>query len=276
MQVERYLEKIKCEKFIEVSLENLKQLQKNHLIEIPFENLDMHMKKPILFSLEDTYDRILNKSRGGYCVQLNSLFGWLLTRLGYHVSYLPCYIYNITTKRYSNLPIHIILMVKLDEKLYYVDVGTTRIIAEPIELRIDHVEKKTHGFYRFSLDGETYTLDRKGNNSNAEWIPQLKFILEPKELGFFKEMNDYVQTEEHPVLFHRSTVVIRFENGIRFLIGNRYTEILLGANCEETRKDEVLSDEQVRNYLKDKFNLEIDDSFVPVDTINSYFESLKK
>ena len=57
------------------SLENLKKLQKGNLKSIPFENLDLHMGRHFELSLEKAYNKVIKEFRGGYCLELNPLFG---------------------------------------------------------------------------------------------------------------------------------------------------------------------------------------------------------
>ena len=85
MNLDDYLKRLKCDQIREVSLENLKKLQKAHLCEWAFENLDMHMGKHIEFSFEKAYNKLMNKQRGGYCLELNTVFAWALKKLGYDI-----------------------------------------------------------------------------------------------------------------------------------------------------------------------------------------------
>ena len=50
---------------------------------MPFENLDVIRKVPIYLNLQRIYEKIVSRKRGGYCYELNGLFNWLLTELGY-------------------------------------------------------------------------------------------------------------------------------------------------------------------------------------------------
>lgn len=278
MDVEKYLQKINCTHLKEVSLKNLSNLQKSHLRKIPFENFDMHMNKSIDFSLEKSYDQIVNNPRGGYCIQLNCLFGWLLKKLGYDVWFIPAFFFNQTLNSYFKLPIHLILIVNIENKKYYVDVGTSRVVVEPFEIIEEKIQKRLYGFYRFKCKDKIYEFERKSINQNAQWIPTIKFKLEPKEFEYFREMNDYVQTDLHPSIFYRTIAVLSIENGIRYLIGNRYTEIVFGENFEENREDRILSIEDVRKCIKEKFGIILPDIefFKPVDNLDQYFATLGK
>ena len=269
MNVDNYLKEINCLECKEVSVENLKKLQSNNLKRFAFENLDMHMNRKIVFSLQDSYDRLMNRNRGGYCLQLNPVFGWLLKELGYLVKFMPCYIYNVGFKKWNRLPIHCIISVNLNNKLFYVDVGTSRSLKEPLEILPDAIQLQPYGAYRISqIEDDFYLVDRAKVNdyldskNNDIWTHQIKFKLEPEELEYFHEMNDYVQTPEHPTMFYRSFASIHTDNSILSLNGWNYLEMSFDGD-NETRKEHKLNTTEVKDVLKNKFHLNIEDSFTP-------------
>ena len=65
------------------SLAFLQRLQRAHVQVIPYENLDVLSGRPVSLDLGDLYRKIIVGGRGGYCFELNVLFGWLLRELGY-------------------------------------------------------------------------------------------------------------------------------------------------------------------------------------------------
>jgi arylamine N-acetyltransferase len=71
----------------EDGLAYLSQLQKYHLTEVPFENLSLHYSKrpTVSLDIDDLFEKIVKRHRGGYCMENNSLFGTLLQSLGFEV-----------------------------------------------------------------------------------------------------------------------------------------------------------------------------------------------
>ena len=49
----------------------------------PTENLDIMNRIALSLDPQDLYQKIVMRRRGGYCFELNALFGWLLRELGY-------------------------------------------------------------------------------------------------------------------------------------------------------------------------------------------------
>lgn len=96
VEIERYFDRIKLaesrrtynvrELSDEDALSNLDLLMKLHLTNIPFENLALHYSQERHISLHPAvlFRKIINsRSRGGYCMEINAIFGCLLRSLGY-------------------------------------------------------------------------------------------------------------------------------------------------------------------------------------------------
>ena len=68
--------------------DSLRRLQLAHLLHVPFEDLDIHIGRPIRLGIPDLFDKIVTRRRGGFCYELNGMFAWLLKELGFQVTYL--------------------------------------------------------------------------------------------------------------------------------------------------------------------------------------------
>lgn len=68
-------------------LKNLTLLQQHHLARVPFDSVALHYSPSRLLSLDpdDLFQKIVLNSRGGYCMEVNTLFGIVLRSLGYTV-----------------------------------------------------------------------------------------------------------------------------------------------------------------------------------------------
>ncbi|HYK47600.1 MAG TPA: arylamine N-acetyltransferase, partial [Parafilimonas sp.] len=74
MDVDRYLRRINYEGTREPNLTLLAALQKQHLLHVPFENLDIHYKTPIELNVPRIFEKVVHNKRGGFCYELNGLF----------------------------------------------------------------------------------------------------------------------------------------------------------------------------------------------------------
>src|SRR5438093_8691000 len=91
----------------------LRRLHHRHLLSVTFENLDIHLGRPIILDQELFYNKIVRDRRGGYCYELN---GWLLRELGFRVSMLSA---KVAGKNGGFSPDfdHMTLLVRLEEPL---------------------------------------------------------------------------------------------------------------------------------------------------------------
>ncbi|MCA9902820.1 MAG: arylamine N-acetyltransferase, partial [Anaerolineae bacterium] len=69
------------------NLDTLRALHVRHMHSAPFENLDIHLKRPIVLNEQHLYNKIVGRKRGGFCYELNAAFAWLLRALDFDVTY---------------------------------------------------------------------------------------------------------------------------------------------------------------------------------------------
>jgi N-hydroxyarylamine O-acetyltransferase len=88
MDVSGYLNRISYNGPRDVSVETLRGLHIQHLLAVPFENLDNHTGRQIILDEEKLIRKIVQERRGGICYELNGAFYALLRALGFEVSML--------------------------------------------------------------------------------------------------------------------------------------------------------------------------------------------
>jgi N-hydroxyarylamine O-acetyltransferase len=72
----------------------LEALHRAHLTRVPFENLDLHIGRPIAIDVERFVTKVVVDRRGGFCYELNGAFAWLLEALGYAVDRLEARVHG--------------------------------------------------------------------------------------------------------------------------------------------------------------------------------------
>lgn len=110
----------------EPTLQYLDELIKVHLERVTFENLDVLLNRRVSLDAEAVLLKVTGRGRGGYCYELNSIFGRLLKALGYGVclraARLRLRIPDDSAQR-TRLS-HMVLLVELaDGECFIVDVG---------------------------------------------------------------------------------------------------------------------------------------------------------
>ncbi len=70
MDTEAYLERINSYGSLAPTAETLRELQVAHLLAVPFENLSIHLKQPIVLETNAVFTKVVERRRGGFCYEL--------------------------------------------------------------------------------------------------------------------------------------------------------------------------------------------------------------
>jgi N-hydroxyarylamine O-acetyltransferase len=135
-QIDAYLKRIDYSGSLAVSLETLRALHRAHVFHIPFENLDIHLGRPISLELNDLFHKQVRERRGGYCYEMNGLFSAVLIALSFDVTRLQGrIIFGYDEVRPRS---HQISLIKLEGVDWVADVGYGgRGLLEPIPLELE-------------------------------------------------------------------------------------------------------------------------------------------
>ncbi|HEX4814352.1 MAG TPA: arylamine N-acetyltransferase [Nonomuraea sp.] len=85
--VDAFLARIGADRPARPTRDALFDLQERHVMTVPFENIDFHLRRPQLIGAAAA-DKIVFRRRGGTCYELNGLFAEVLRALGYRVDVL--------------------------------------------------------------------------------------------------------------------------------------------------------------------------------------------
>ena len=67
MDVQAYLRRINYCGELAPTAATLRDLHRAHMLAVPFENLDIHLGRPILLDGQALFDKIVTHRRGGFC-----------------------------------------------------------------------------------------------------------------------------------------------------------------------------------------------------------------
>ncbi|HEX8749010.1 MAG TPA: arylamine N-acetyltransferase [Pyrinomonadaceae bacterium] len=190
MNIKAYLERISYHGSLAPTAETLRELQVAHLLAVPFENLSIHIKEPIVLEDEALFAKIVERRRGGFCYEANGLFAALLRELGFDVAMLSAGVANAEGSFGPDFD-HMALMVSLEQR-WLVDVGFGDSFLEPLLLDDRGEQVDGECAYRILPDGAYLVLAQR--DDSGEWKPQYRFTLQPHEYADFAEMCHYHQT----------------------------------------------------------------------------------
>jgi len=107
----------------EPTVDVLAALQKQHLSTIPFENLDVVLRRPIRLDPESLQRKLVTARRGGYCFESNGLLFHVLRAMGFRNTALAA---RVLFER-PEFPLpprsHMLQRVDFDQESYLVDVA---------------------------------------------------------------------------------------------------------------------------------------------------------
>uniref|UniRef100_A0A8C4RT68 arylamine N-acetyltransferase n=1 Tax=Erpetoichthys calabaricus TaxID=27687 RepID=A0A8C4RT68_ERPCA len=263
MDVGLYLRRIQFPGKPEATLEDLQKLSRQHLFTVPFENLTIHSGGRIHLNLGWVYHKIVIQHRGGFCYENNSLFGWLLSQLGFNITHLAAQVKNNITKYFGPPFGHLITMVNLGGHRWLCDVGFGAYFQSPLSLETESNQTQPNGVYRVKQEGE----DISTVHSRSEWEQLYKFTLTPRSVEEFSEMCVYHQTSPSSLFYCKSLCCLHLPNGVLSYVGRRFTHVVYPSPGCKVEKEKLngLSDEEIRKLLKERFNIVLHCPLIPKD-----------
>src|SRR5690348_5249377 len=81
-----YLAHIEYGGDLKPTVATLRELHLAHATHIPFENLDVLLRRPIQLDLDSIMAKMIGGGRGGYCFEHNTLFAAVLEQIGFRVT----------------------------------------------------------------------------------------------------------------------------------------------------------------------------------------------
>lgn len=173
--------------------ETLARLHELHMLEVPFENIDIHIGRKIVLDEERFFEKIVHERRGGFCYELNGAFAGLLRRLGFEVTMLSARVARSAIEFGPEFD-HLTLLVTADGIRWLADVGFGDSFRRP--LVFDSSEEQPGGdpldvAYMIERTGDEFLLTRRGL---VERERLYAFSLTPRTLSEFTAMCHYHQT----------------------------------------------------------------------------------
>ncbi len=249
--IKKYLKRLGVEEQTDANLSFLKKLQTHHLLNIPFENLNIHYGIKIETTKKALEVKILDKNRGGFCYELNGAFSFLLKDLGFDVTLLSARVINekgIVGREFD----HLTLFIKLEKENYLVDVGFGEAFFEPLKFKVDEVQTQFGRAFKIIQLAENQFKLLKSNDCKNFSVKYL-FSLTPRKLSDFEGMCNFHQTSPDSTFTNKVICTKATQNGRISLTGSKFNETKNDIKTETDVKDE----NEFRKFLKQKFQIEM-------------------
>jgi N-hydroxyarylamine O-acetyltransferase len=203
MDVSEYLERINHNRSILPDLNTLQGLHIAHMQSIPFENLDIGLKRTIHISEDAIWDKIVVNKRGGFCYELNGLFTWLLKQIGFNVTYLNARVFDREGNPGMDFD-HLALLVQIPGQpgRWLADVGFGDSFTEP--LSFDDPGEQIQGLRAYKLEKIPDGYVAWQRNYDGTWKQQYFFDLQPHK---------FPEEYESACLYHQTSPRSSFTRG---------------------------------------------------------------
>jgi N-hydroxyarylamine O-acetyltransferase len=246
-----YLARIRVEDALEPSLSVLEKLHTGHLARIPFENIDVRLRRPVGLDLESLEAKMVRGGRGGYCFEQNTLFAAVLRALGFEVRTLEARVRppGVT----ATLPrTHMLLQVDVAGRAWIADVGFGAHGPLFPVLLDGTASEQPDGAYR--VERETRTVNVLRRRWRGAWQDLYAFSLAPALPVDFDVAHHYTSTHPSSAFVRTLTVQLAAPEARQILRGRTHT--VQCAN-EETMRE--IEDAELPSLLRDEFGLRVTD-----------------
>lgn len=170
------------------SLETLVGLHRAQAFSIPFENLDIHLGRPIGLDPASLVRKLITERRGGYCYELNGLFRLVLLALGFEVKCLVGR--NLIAGHPLRPRAHQVLRVEVAGRPYLVDLGFgTNGLIEPLPLTAG--TEHPQGFDRYRLQAAPQHNYHLQLLMQGQWQSLYTFTLDEAQPSDYQMMSYY-------------------------------------------------------------------------------------
>jgi N-hydroxyarylamine O-acetyltransferase len=257
MNTSAYLTRIDYSGPLRPDIDTLRGLHRAHLYRVPFENLDIHLGRPIRLEEDALFDKIVTRRRGGFCYELNGLFACLLEALGYTVTLLNARGVN-DDGSYAIEFDHLALLVRCPgdpETDWLADIGFGSGPLEPLRLVEGIEQRQGERLFRLVREQEYLVLEEQVSREGQrkEWLGHYAFTLKPRVYKDFFPACRYHSSSPQSMFTQKRLCTLFLPDGRATLSENR-----LIITRDGTREERVLSGEdEERQVLQEVFGVEL-------------------
>lgn len=159
----------------EPTLETLRGIHAGHARNIPFENLDPLLRRPVRLDAASLEEKLVRGGRGGYCFEHNLLLSHALRACGFRVTGLAARVLWSYPRDAVTPRSHMLLRVEIDGEPYVADVGFGGLtLTAPLRLQADIEQETPHEPFRLASAGDGFVMEARVRN---RWMPLYRFDL---------------------------------------------------------------------------------------------------
>src|SRR5690625_837668 len=200
-----------------VEPQTLHDLSAAHVQAIPFENIDILLRRPIEIEPQAIFDKLVTRRRGGYCFEHNGLMLEALRRLGFDARPLGARVRLGANNRQQPVArTHMLVEVHRDGTRWLVDVGVgSASLTAALEWRADVIQYTPHEARRLQQENGLWyhQIRRRGR-----WQDVYECSARPMPLIDRKVANWYTSTHPDSSFYRRLNVALARPGGQRITL----------------------------------------------------------
>lgn len=235
------------------TLATLRAIQLGHVCSIPFENLDVLLKRGIALDLETVQRKLVRNQRGGYCFEQNWLLLHVLRELGFCAMPLAARVRFRQPRDFVPPRTHVFVRVDLDGERWLCDVGVGGLSpTAPIRFVVDEVQESAHEARRIVRENDRFYHQVK---LGAEWEDVCEFTGE-EMFGIDREVGNWWTSTNPNSKFAQSIMAsIANVDGTRFVLQNGEFAHRRASDGMVIRAENIETSERLLEVLRECFGL---------------------
>ncbi|MFF6843518.1 arylamine N-acetyltransferase [Streptomyces tanashiensis] len=226
-------------------------LHRAHVAAIPFENLDVALGRQVPLDLKSLQGKLVDRRRGGYCYEQNSLLAAALERIGFQVAGRGAR----NRSRGATLPpvTHAVLAVTIDGEQWLADAGFGwQGVLEPVPLRAGARVEQSGWTFGIGVEDEGIHVLRSLRPEG--WTDLYAFSPQTLYPGDFTVMNHY--SSSHPQSrFLGQVVAQRPGADVRRAL---VRETLSSVRADGSAEERIVDTAELAATLEAEFGIELD------------------
>jgi N-hydroxyarylamine O-acetyltransferase len=248
--LDSYFERINYQGSTEAGENALRDIHIAHTLNIPFENLDVFYRKPILLDGASLYKKIVKERRGGYCFEMNGIFSLVLQEMGFNVTNLLARV-TIDGSHYTTKT-HQVILVETGRNRWLADVGfgNEGIIA-PLILEENTEQKQFAHTYRI-LSHSTFCYVVQKKNEDG-YHPLYAFTLEECSPDDFLMSNHFTSTFPESFFLTMRMCTMPTKDG-RITLTDSHFKVVEKNTVSDAP---IANDDEFNAILKERFGLDL-------------------
>lgn len=249
MDLHSYLDRIGFVGTARPDLDTLKAVHHRHLLGVTYENLSVQLGERVGLDPAESYVKIVEGGRGGWCYEMNGLLAWALEEIGFDVMRMAAGVLRSIRGDWI-IGNHLALAVHLDDGPWLADVGFGDGLREPTPLREGPIEQFGLTYRLQLLDDGHWRLHNHEHGGAADF----DFRFERAEEDRLAELCTWLQTDPESS-FVQTLICQRFRaDRIEVLRGRVRRTLTTGGKREWL----VADADELQSEVRDTFDLDVE------------------